>query len=177
MNAVERNFARVETALKGYLRLLPPGRFMPLFNCAQAGVQPQLSDLAQSGLPEAVMQFLRGMNEKLNTILSLLRLQSLQEDFPLAVLVHDISGAGIRFSAARDFELGQAVEVVIILGGQPQSLAGATGVVVRAEEHLGQQVWAMEFKEMRDSEREKIIQYVVAQQREQLRERRLSPSS
>ena len=150
---------------------------MPLFNCAQAGAQPQLSDLGQSVLPDALMQFLRGMNDKLNTILSLLNQQGLQGDFPVTVLIHDISGAGLSFSAAREFELGQAVEVVIILGGQPQSLAGATGVVIRSEERLGQQVWAMEFKEMRDSEREKIIQYVVAQQREQLRERRLSPSS
>jgi hypothetical protein len=177
MTVAERSFARVETALKGYVRLLPQGRFTPLFNGVQATIQPKLSDPDVSGLPDALMQFLNGMNEKLNTVLSLLSLQSLQEDFPHAVHIHDISGAGIRFSAAREFELGQALEAVIILGGQPQALAGATGVIIRAEEHLGQRVWAMEFKETRDSEREKIIQYVVAQQREQLRERRSSPSS
>jgi c-di-GMP-binding flagellar brake protein YcgR len=76
-----------------------------------------------------------------------------------------------------DLRLGQAVEVVVALDSQTQPLAGTTGVLIREEEHKGQRVWALEFKEMRDSEREKIVQFVVARQREQLRERHLSPSA
>ncbi len=177
MSVAERSFARIDTALKGYLRILPTGRFTSLFNCAQTSATPQLSEAAQSTLPEGLFQYLRSMNEKLSAILSLLNRQSLQEDFPVTVLIHEISGAGLRFSAAREFEPGQAVEMVIALGSQPQTLAGATGVILRADELRGEAVWAMEFKEMRDSEREKIIQFVVAQQREQLRERHLAPTS
>jgi c-di-GMP-binding flagellar brake protein YcgR len=69
------------------------------------------------------------------------------------------------------------VEVVIALGRQTRSLAGATGVLIREEELKGHRVWALEFKEMRDAEREKIVQFVVARQREQLRERHLSTSA
>ena len=177
MTVAERTFARVDTALKGYLRVLPPGRFAPLFACTQTGTSPQLSENAQSSLPDGLGQYLRVMDEKLDTILSILTRQTLQEDFPVTVLIHEISGAGLRFSAAREFEPGQAVEMVIALGSQPQTLAGATGVILRADELRGEAVWAMEFKEMRDSEREKIIQFVVAQQREQLRERHLAPTS
>lgn len=177
MSVAERTFARIDTALKGYLRVLPAGSFTPLFNASPASAGPQLSEAAQDALPDGVVQYLRSMNEKLNAILALLTQQSLQEDFPVGILVHDISGAGLRFSAGRDFNLGQCVEVVLALGSQPQALAGATGVLIREEEHRGHKVWALEFKEMRESEREKIVQFVVARQREQLRERHLSPST
>lgn len=177
MTAAERSFARVDAALKGYLRLLPAGRFVPLFPCSQTGGAPQLSEAVQSGLPDGLAQYLRLMNDKLSAILSILTQQTLHEDFPVPVLVHDISGAGIRFSASQEFELGQGVEVVIALSNQPQSLAGAMGSILRVEEHQGQRLWALEFKDMSDCEREKIIQFVVARQRELIRERHLSPSS
>jgi hypothetical protein len=177
MSVAERSFARVDAALKGYLRLLPAGRFTSLFPCTQTGGPPQLSETAQSSLPDGLAQYLRVMNDKLSAILSILTQQTLHEDFPVPVLIHDISGAGIRFSANQEFELGQGVEVVIALSNQPQSLAGAMGLILRAEEHLGQRLWALEFKDMSDCEREKIIQFVVAKQREKLRERHLAPSS
>ncbi len=175
MTVVERTFARVDTALKGYLRILPAGRFAPLFTCTQPGASPQLSENAQSTLPDGLGHYLRVMDEKLDAILSILTRQTLQEDFPVPVLVHDISGAGLRFSADREFELGQGVEMVIALSSQVRTLAGTPGIVIREEEHQGQRLWAMEFKDIRDSEREKIIQFVVARQREQIRERH--PSS
>lgn len=177
MTVPERTFARVDAALKGYLRVLPAGRFISLFPCAQTGAPHQLSESAQSSLPDGLGQYLRGMNDKLSAILSILTQQTLHEDFPVPVLIHDISGAGIRFSANQDFELGQGVEVVIALSNQPQSLAGAMGVILRAEDHQGERLWALEFKDMSDCEREKIIQFVVAKQREKLRERHLAPSS
>lgn len=176
MTAPERSFARIETTLKAYARRLPAGIFAPLFRGVQTAA-PALTEAAQAGLPDGLGQYLQSMNEKLDSILALLNQQSLQEDFPAAVLVHDISGAGVRFSSPDRFEVGQAVEMVIVLGGQPQALAGAMGVILREEEHLGQTVWALGFQEMRDAEREKIIQYVVARQREELRERHLAPSS
>ena len=177
MTIVERSFARVDAALRGYLRVLPASGFTSLFTCTQAGTTPQLSETAQSALPDGLGQYLRLMNEKLDAILSLLTRQTLQEDFPVPVLIHDISGAGLRFSADREFELGQGVEVVVALGNQARTLAGTLGVLIRVEEHQGQRVWAMEFKDMRDCEREKIIQFVVATQREQIRERHLASQS
>ncbi|SFL76898.1 PilZ domain-containing protein [Desulfomicrobium norvegicum] len=177
MNVPERTYARVDTALKGYLRILPTGRLTSLFACTQSEAMPRLSETAQSALPDGLAHYLRAMNEKLSAILSILTQQTLQEDFPVPVLIHDISGAGIRFSADQEFELGQGVEVVIALNNQPQNLAGTIGTILRAEENKGERVWAMEFKNMRDCEREKIIQYVVAKQREQLLERHLAPSS
>lgn len=176
MTAVERTFARVDAALKGYLRVLPTDRFISLFPCSQTGGAIPLSETAQSSLPDGLAHYLRAMNDKLSAILSILTQQTLHEDFPVPVLIHDISGAGIRFSANQEFELGQGVEVVIALSNQPQSLAGTMGFILRAEEHQGERLWAVDFKGMSDCEREKIIQFVVAKQREKLRERHLAPS-
>jgi len=176
MTTVERSFARVDAALRGYLRILPASGFTPLFTCTQVGTQ-QLSETAQSALPDGLGQYLRSMNEKLDAILSLLTRQTLQEDFPVPVLIHDISGAGLRFSAEREFDLGQGVEIVVALGNQTRTLAGTLGFVIRAEEHREGKVWAVDFKDIRDSEREKIIQFVVATQREQIRERHLASQS
>jgi len=177
MSSLERTFARIDTALKGHARLLPSGRFIPLFNAVQPGAAPQLSEAAQSALPEGLVQYLRGMNEKLSAILTLLTQQNLQSDFPFSTFIHDISGAGLRFSSTQRFEVGQSLEMVVVLGNQPQTLAGTMGEIIREEELQGHTVWALEFKEMRDAEREKIIQFVVSRQREQLRERHLSPTS
>lgn len=175
MSNPERSFARIDTALKGYLRILPDGRLIPLFSCTKAcSMSSMLTDSTQSDLPDTLLQFLGIMDEKLNTILGLLNRQTLSDDFPIPILIHDISGAGLRFNSELEFELGTAVEVVIALGSHTQVLAGAIGHVIRRDDCNGLVLWAMGFKDMRDSEREKIIQYVVAQQREQLRERRLT---
>ncbi|NLW80529.1 MAG: PilZ domain-containing protein [Desulfovibrionales bacterium] len=177
MAIADRAYARIETTLKGYARILPVGRITTLFSCFQPGPSSQLSDSAQTGLSEGLLQHLRTMDEKLDAVLTILNQQSLQEDFPILALVHDISGAGLRFTSDQDFQVGQAVEMVVALRGQARGLAGTTGIVVRVDEHCGQRLWAMEFKEIRDAEREKIIQYVVDRQREQLRERHLGPGS
>lgn len=170
MTTMERTFARVETALKGYARLMPEGHLEPLFSGLQSSCQ-KLPDAVQSGLPETLLQYLRCMDEKINTILNLLTQQSLQDDFPIQTVVHDISGAGLRFSSSHAFSLGDHVEMVVALANQPQGLASATGVIIREDRQNGQSLWALGFQDMRDLEREKIVQYVVARQREELRGR------
>jgi antitoxin (DNA-binding transcriptional repressor) of toxin-antitoxin stability system len=175
MTAVERSFARVDAALKGYLRVLPAGRFISLFPCPQTGGSLQLTETTQSSLPDGLAHYLRAMNDKLSAILSILTQQTLHEDFPVPVLIHDISGAGIRFSANQEFELGQGVEVVIALSNQPKAWLAPWASSSAPRSTQGEALWALEFKDMNDCEREKIIQFVVARQREKIRERHLAP--
>jgi hypothetical protein len=177
MSNPERSFARIDTALKGHMRILSDGRLIPLFSCGMACAPMRFPDNARSALPDSLVQFLEAMDDKLNSILTILNQQSLHEDFPLSVLVHDISGAGLRFTTNHAVGEGTAVEIVVALGVHPQVLASTTGVIIRRDEHCGQDLWVVEFRELRDSEREKIIHYVVAQQREQLRVRRMASTS
>lgn len=171
----ERNFARIDTALKGYLRVIPDGRLIPLFSCTKSCGMPQpLTDISQSEVPEGLLQFLVTMDEKLNSILGLLNRQALNEDFPVPILIQNLSGAGLCFSSKEEFDLGTAVEAIIALDSHSQVIAGTIGRINRRDEYNGQVLWAMGFKDIRDSEREKIIQYVIAQQREQIREKKRS---
>lgn len=177
MTNPERTFARIDTALKGQMRILPDGRLIPLFSCGMACVPMRFPDNARTTLPESLVQFLEAMDDKLNTILTILNQQALHEDFPIQVVIHDISGAGLRFTTSHEVREGTAVEIVVALGVHPQILASTTGVIIRRDEYSGQALWVVEFRELRDTEREKIIHYVVAQQREQLRVRRMAATS
>lgn len=174
MSILDRTYARVEATLKGYLRIMPPGQRKPLFAGCPVNVPEIHLDPEQEAIPESVVAYFKKMDEKLNAILILLNRQTVQEDFPIPILVHDISGAGLRFSASRDFTVGAVVEVVVALAMYPLGLTGTVGEIIRRDMVDGQPRWAMKFTEMRESEREKIIQFVVAQQREELRERNLS---
>ena len=173
MSIADRGFARIDAALKGHLRILPGGRLTPLFSAAP---EPEPFSSIRSQLPDGVGPFLERMDEKLNTILTLLNQQTLHEDFPVQTLICDISGAGLRFSAPRSFELGTAVEMVVELGFQPKVLAGTIGVLIRRDICDDQELWTMKFEEIRACEREKIISFVTARQREQLRDRRSAPA-
>lgn len=169
MSIPKRDFARIDTALKGYLRVLPCGRLIPLFS---SGPPHRMSGLGNSQLPDEIELFLGQLDEKLDTILTLLNRQVLQEDFPVPTLIYDISGDGLRFSAPQSFEIGTAVEMVVELGFHPKILAGTIGVLTRRDVWRDQELWAMEFEEMRECEREKIIAFVTAEQRKQIREKR-----
>lgn len=176
MSILDRTYARIDATLKGHLRIMPRIQARPLFTGCPACAPAQPLDPAQTSVPEAVVQQLRTMDEKLSAILTLLNRQVLQEDFPIPVIVHDISGAGLRFSSDRKFQVGDHVEIVVSLSMYPLGLIGTMGAIIRRDVLEGTPLWAVEFKDMRDTEREKIIQYVIAEQRDQIRDRRSSHS-
>lgn len=84
MSIADRGFARIDAALKGHLRILPGGRLTPLFSAAP---EPEPFSSIRSQLPDGVGSFLERMDEKLNTILTLLNQQTLHEDFPVQTLI------------------------------------------------------------------------------------------
>lgn len=174
MSHPNRTYARIETARKGHARILPPGQTKPLFSgCAACDVG--LPARLEPGLPEALGHTLRAMDEKLTAILNLLNERSLVDDFPIPVLVHDISGAGLRMSAPYTFAIGMQVEVVVVLNAFPLQLAGTLGSIVRCDHIEDTPLWAVEFTDIRESEREKIIQFVFQEQRQSLRAHRQNP--
>ncbi|MBZ4648160.1 MAG: hypothetical protein JG760_411 [Desulfomicrobiaceae bacterium] len=171
MSHPNRAYARIETARKGHARILPPGQTKPLFSgCAACAVG--LPARLDPGLPEAIVHTLRAMDEKLTAILNLLNERSLADDFPIPVLVHDISGAGLRMSSPHAFAIGMQVEIVVVLNAFPLQLAGTLGTIVRRDQLDDTALWAVEFTDIRESEREKIIQFVFQEQRQSLRAQR-----
>lgn len=172
MSHPQRTYARIETARKGHARILPPGQTKPLFSgCAACALGPSVRP-EHGTVPEAILHVLRAMDDKLTAILNLLNERSLTEDFPIPVLVHDISGAGLRMSSAHPFAVGMRVEIVVVLAAFPLQLAGTLGTVIRQDDLEGTPLWAVEFTDIRESEREKIIQFVFQEERQSLRAHR-----
>ncbi|NCD25035.1 MAG: PilZ domain-containing protein [Deltaproteobacteria bacterium] len=176
MSILDRTYARIDTTLKGYLRIIPKIQTRPLFTGCPACVPMQPLDPAQAQLPEALVSQLKTMDEKLSAVLTLLSRQAMRDDFPIPVIIHDISGAGLRFSSEHVFSLGEHVEIVVSLSMYPLGLIGTMGSIIRRDVIEDTTLWAVEFKDIRDTEREKIIQYVIAEQREQIRDRRSTQS-
>ncbi len=150
---------------------MPPEQSRPLFSGDQ-GIKGGSLEVSQSGLSEPVVQFLRAMDAKLDAILGHMNVRSLREDFPATVLIHDISGAGLRFSCAESIPVGTVVEIVVALSSYPLRLAGTHGAIIRQDTENNVTLWALEFRDIRETERDKIIQFVISEQREQLRDRR-----
>jgi len=98
----------------------------------------------------------------------------LQEDFPIRAEVIEISGAGLKFVSKEKFEQEQALEMAIILSQFPLRIAGVVGVILRVEHLRNLPVYVVKFTNIREHDRESIVQFVFQEQREQIRERKVA---
>lgn len=171
MSDQKRNYSRIETVLPGRLRLLAPGEERSLYHGCPGSDLPQAQGRPKgAGLPETMLDFLETINTKLDMLLSIANQDHLQNNFPVAVDIVEISGAGLIFSADREFHLGDRVELVMFLSQVPLRIAGAIGRIDRSDEVNAKPAWVVDFTSIRESEREVIVRYVFQQQREQIRE-------
>jgi hypothetical protein len=174
MTRQKRNYSRIATRLKAYIRKLPSSDSRPLFSGCLAGEfdSSLLKNLQGSHIPRDLIAFLQNMDRKLDMILSLLRQDNLQEDFPIRAEVIEISGAGLKFVSRERFEQEQAVELAIILSQFPLRVVGAVGFVLRLESIRNIPINVVKFTNIRELDRENIVQFVFQEQREQIRERK-----
>lgn len=171
MGSEERNYSRVDTRIKAYVRRTPFANAKPLFTgCFACDVEEQSTkSLYGSHIPRELIAFLQGMDEKLNMMLSLLNQGSIQDDFPIAAEVIEISGAGLQFISEESFDREDTVEMALILSQFPLKVVGVVGQIQRRLEVKNVPVWVVKFSSVRDIDREKIVQFVFQEQREQIR--------
>jgi hypothetical protein len=166
-----RSYSRVATRLTGYARKIDSPDMPPLFRShkeyfASSG-HGQSKDL---GLPEGVKTFLEDMNSKLDMLLSLQSQRRLESDYPIKSEIVELSGAGLKcLQPTPPLQVGEALEMVLILSQLPVNMAGVAGTVQRLEPYGQGQVLVMEFRHVRESDREAIVQFVFREQREHIR--------
>lgn len=172
MSDQKRNYSRVDTFFPGRVRILSPGEDNPIFQGCPGCDTPQGAALRPKGsnLPEAVLDFLETINSKLDMLLSLANRDHLESTFPVAMNVVEISGAGLIFTAERDFALDDRLELVLFLNQFPLQMAGALGRIHRRDERAGKPGWAVDFTAIREQDREAVVRFVFQQQRERIRE-------
>ena len=174
MGTEERNYSRVETRIKAHLRRTPFANARPIFTgCFACNIDEQSAkSLYGSHIPRELVNFLKGMDEKLNMILSLLNQGSIQDDFPISAEVIEISGAGLQFVSREQFTVDDTVEMALILSQFPLKVVGIVGHIHRQLVVKKIPVWVVSFTSVRDIDREMIVQFVFQEQREQIRGKR-----
>jgi hypothetical protein len=167
----QRTYSRISTHIQAWARKMNPEEPGPLFRSGScAWVQEQAPALKDSSLPEGLRSFLESINSKLDTLLSLSSKQVLQGDFPLKLQVVELSAAGLKcLRPAEDLREGDQLEAILVLTQFPVNLAGVIGRILRFEKKGEQEILALEFNQVRQSDREKIVQFVFREQREQIR--------
>ncbi|MDQ7032423.1 MAG: PilZ domain-containing protein [Desulfonauticus sp.] len=173
MEQTSRRFSRVKTRLK--IRFRPTyADAMPLFlGCVDCSSKPDLSSVKSNYLPQELLDFLSHMDNKLDLILSFFSQKDVEQDYPGAGEIIEISGAGLRFSTDQKIEPGEYLEAAIFLSSLPPVVIGVVGKIIRKEELHNKAVYAFEYVNIRESDREQIVQFVFKEQRELLREQRL----
>ena len=169
----KRSFLRIPSHLACRMRIMQPGE-RPIYH-SDARSQSVLDPLTlkNSGLPEAVQVFLLRLDSKLEQLLMQSSTDRMQDLFPLSGTISEISAAGIKFTVpSHSFEVGQEVEVIILLSQLPLRMAGALGKVVRVDNCEAPGCYALDFTEISDSDQEAVVQYVLREQRAQIREQK-----
>lgn len=170
MDDEQRTFLRIPTKLRARLRLVATETEPQLFREAPiVSSSVTAMELKNSGMHEALVNALMNIDRKLDMLIGLHASASLEDDFPQACEVVEISGAGIKGISDRPLPVGQLAEVVITLTQLPIRMAAAIGVVLREETEEGRFAWALDFTKIRDRDLESIVQFVFQTQRDEMR--------
>ncbi len=171
MTQEDRSYSRISTRIKAYLRKTVFSDAKPLFSSSLTGEgeDQAVGNLYGSHIPRELINFLQNLHEKVDMILGLLNRESIQAEFPIQAEVLEISGAGLQFISDEDFEVGEHVEMVLLLSQVPLRVVGLVGRIHRREECQGVPLWVVEYTSIRNIDREKVVQFVFREQREQIR--------
>ena len=170
MTTEKRSFSRVTTRITALARRCDSLDDPLLFkgSPAPAGAD-RLAEVVKAGhMPMPLIEFLEGMDRKLDMILALLGRRQLEKDFPIRLDVREISGAGLRFLAREDIKDGDFLEVVMLLGQSPPRMAGAKGKVQAVRQKA--ETFGFEFVKIRESDQDLVVQFVFQEEREHIRD-------
>ncbi len=170
MKTERRKFSRVNTRIRAHARRVPSGDVTPLYSCGPVQAPVHLDRV--QGVPDSLVQFLNNLDNKVDTIISLLNQHSIESEFPLVLEVTEISGAGIKFTSGETLKQHESLELALVLNHSPLKIVGIICTLVRQEDTAQQSAWIASFTNIRDNDREAIVQYVFHEQRESIRKNR-----
>lgn len=173
MSKEQRTFSRVETHIKAHARPVSSPEAMPTFNdCQACAAGFDHERLKKSNLPDAMVEFLISLDNKLDMLISLGSSERLSSDYPLRLDVVEISGAGLIFVSEDSFAEGDLLELVLVLNAFPLRFSGAVGRVVRVDERSDPTRYVLDFTKIREQDLESVIQFVFSEQRSMIREKK-----
>lgn len=186
MERQSQAYAKASSFIRGRLRFLSGADAPVSFTSAGgASIVSREELIRQANLSESFANFLIGLDAKLETILSMMRKETLEDDFPFKLETLEVSGAGIRFTTEAPIMPNSYLEVILFLGDYPSGIIGAVGKVqpeaTPAGQHNPQEVydpgahpWTLNFTRIREPDLDAIVQFVFQEERRRIREHRFN---
>ncbi len=139
-----------------------------LESAAREILEGQGGDLSYSPL----LKVLRWLDFKLDLVLYHLRFREMAEHFPHQGTTLDISGTGLGFTGEELPRRGETILVCLLLPDSPARPILAVGEVVReGQDQQGRPVAAVNFLDIGEEDRERLIRFTFQKQRKQLAKR------
>ena len=163
-------FSAVDARVRGQFRIMPSSDDLPKISLGGEQKPVGYDELAQSKLPEAVINFLIGVGNQLNYIAALLEKNSLDEEFPHRLEGCRISGSSLAFYTAQSLEIGTYLEVLLTLNSLPLKMAGVIGRIVKKEAAPQGDKYSLQFTRISETNLDAIVHFVFQEQRKSIRE-------
>lgn len=167
----QREFSRVDAHVPFEVRVVPAEE--------RAGIKARTSggtSFAEThALPELqdkiLAEWIKAMNSKLDAIVNMLTFQ--REGFGSMPFGHvNISGGGLGFFSKEKYNMGDTVEMKIILPMMPPVALFLYGEVVKSERLTNSYMTATRFVAMDEEVQDEVVKFVFRRQREILRDKR-----
>lgn len=171
-----REFPRVEIHMRGQARKLSSPLEPPLFD-DDAPRTDVLASINYSGgaLTGELLQFLVGLEKKLDSLIGMLTHEKVKDDFPLNIETLEIGGQGLKFHSKERFEEGEYLELLLNLSIFPFRIIGGMGKISATETDEikltkeGLNIYNFAFTRISDHAVEALIRFIFQMQREMLR--------
>lgn len=139
----------------------------------QSGLEETARQILDTGdLPDnlkPLLPLMRWLNFKMDLVLHHLRQRELGVHFPKEGNTTDLSGSGLGLENAPEVRVGDTLILAFTLPQNPSRPVYAVGEVVRLAQSPPNA--AVTFREIAESDRERIIRYTFRQQRKELAQR------
>jgi hypothetical protein len=169
-----RAFSRADIYVPLEFRLVPEEERE--FVKSRISEEPFLVDFHRAPLPENHPQaeWINLLDAKLERIIRMLSLQS-TNSHSLPFKYVTISGSGMSFSSQQIYNLGDLLEIRIMLTWNRPAAFYLYGKVVKTRRQTSGYFISVSFQMIDEAIRERIIRFVFEVEREMLRERRNAP--
>ncbi len=166
-----REFSRVDANIPFVVRLVSPeerkGMRSKITGESILAEFQTLTDLEDKLLSD----WLKMLNAKLDAIINMITFQ--REGFgSLPFMQVNISGGGLNFSSPEKYNLGDVLEMKMMLPMMPPVAMYIYGEVVKLESHANVNSIAVKYVAIDEEIRDEIVKFVFRTQREMLREKR-----
>ena len=166
-----REFSRVDAHIPFSVRLVPTeeqkGMRSKITGESILAEFQTLTDLEDKLLSD----WLKMLNAKLDAIINMITFQ--REGFgSLPFMQVNISGGGLSFFSQEKYNIGDVIEMKMMLPMIPPVAMYIYGEIVKLESHSNGNIIAVKYTAIDEEIRDEIVKFVFRRQREMLREKR-----